>query len=180
MRINRAGSLGWVRFGRVGARGSRWVVGALTVVLVGLLVAIGVVATSQGSVDDELSAAQREVADAARAEALAFLRVDHRDMDPLIDAVLEGATGDFAEQYESQRRRLTREAVRTEATSTGEVVALGVDDLDENSATVLVAANSTVTNASTGSEGEVRYYRLRLDLVREGERWLTSNVEFVR
>ena len=83
-------------------------------------------------------------------------------MDPLIDAVLDGATGDFAEQYASQRETLTSEAVRTEATSTAEVVALGVGDLDDDSATVLVAANSTVTNTSTGSEGQVRYYRLRL------------------
>ena len=152
----------------------------LAVALVALLVAIGLVVTSQDAVDDDLTTAQREVAEAARVEALAFLTVDHTDMDPLIDAVLAGATGDFAEQYESQRDTLTSEAIRTEATSTGEVVALGVGDLDDDSATVLVAANSTVTNTSTGSEGQVRYYRLRLDLVREGERWLTSNVEFVR
>ena len=152
----------------------------LAVALVALLVAIGLVVTSRDSVDDDLTSAQREVAEAARVEALAFLTVDHADMDPLIDAVLAGATGDFAEQYESQRDTLTSEAIRTEATSTGEVVALGVGDLDDDSATVLVAANSTVTNTSTGSEGQVRYYRLRLDLVREGERWLTSNVQFVR
>lgn len=164
----------------MGVRGSRWVIGGLVVMLAALLVAIGLVATSRGSVDDDLSTAQREVAEAAQAQAVAFLTVDHRDMAPLIDAVLEGATGDFAEQYESQRERLTSEAVRTEATSTGEVVALGVGDLDDDSATVLVAANSTVTNTSTGIEGQVRYYRLRLDLVREGERWLTSNVQFVR
>lgn len=155
-------------------------IGGLAVVLVGLLVAIGLVATSQASVDDELSSAHREVAEAARAEAVAFLTVDHRDMDAVVDAVLAGATGGFAEQYESQRERLTRSAVRTEATSTGEVVALGVGEMDDVSATVLVAANSTVTNTSTDSEGEVRYYRLRLDLVLEGERWLTSDVQFVR
>ena len=152
----------------------------LSVALVALLVAIGFVATSQDPVDDELTSAQREVAAAARTEALAFLTVDHTDMDPLIDAVLAGATGDFAEQYESQRDTLTSEAIRTEATSTGEVVALGVGDLDDDSATVLVAANSTVTNTSTGSNGQVRYYRLRLDLVRRGERWLTSDVQFER
>ena len=152
----------------------------LAVALVALLVAIGLVVTSRDAVDDDLTSAQREVAEAARVEALAFLTVDHTDMDPLIDAVLAGATGDFAEQYESQRDTLTSEAIRTEATSTGEVVALGVGDLDDDSATVLVAANSTVTNTSTGDKGQVRYYRLRLDLVREGERWLTSNVQFVR
>lgn len=154
--------------------------GLLVVVLVGLLVAIGLVVSSRDQVDEELTAAQQDVAAAARAEALAFLTVDHEDMDPLIDAVLAGATGEFAEQYESQRDRLTSEAERTQATSTAEVVALGVGDQDDESATVLVAANSTVTNTSTDSDGEVRYYRLRLELVREGDRWLTSNVEFVR
>jgi Mce-associated membrane protein len=164
----------------VGERAGRWAVVGLSLALAALLVAIGLVATSQDQVDEDLTASQRDVAEAARTEALAFLRVDHTDMDPLIDAVLAGATGDFAEQYESQRDTLASEAVRTRATSTGEVVALGVGDLDDDSATVLIAANSTVSNRSTGRKGQVRYYRLRLDLVREGERWLTSNVQFVR
>lgn len=155
-------------------------VGGLAVVLVGLLVAIGLVWSARGDVDDGLSAAQREVAAAARAEAVAFLTVDHEDMDAVVDAVLAGATADFAEQYAAQRDTLVSEAERTEATSTGEVVALGVGDLDDDSATVLVAANSTVTNSGTGAEGQVRYYRLRLDLVRDDGRWLTSAVEFVR
>lgn len=155
-------------------------ISSLALLLVALVVAIGVLVTARDATDDDLTAAQREVAAAARAEALAFLTVDHNDMDPLIDAVLAGATGDFAEQYAAQRDMLTSEAIRTEATSTAEVVALGVGSLDDDSATVLLAANSTVTNTGTGSEGQVRYYRLRLDLVREGGRWLTSDVEFVR
>lgn len=164
----------------MGERAGRWVAGGLAVVLVALLVAIGLVVTRQDDVDAGLTAAQQAVAGAARREALAFLTVDHRDMDPLIDAVLDGATGGFAKQYASQRETLTSEAVRTEATSTPEVVALGVGDQDEESATVLVAANSTVTNAGTGADGQVRYYRLRLRLVREGDRWLTSDLQFVR
>ena len=164
----------------MGGRGGRWLAGALALVLVGLLVAIVLVVRSQGSTDDELSAAQREVARAARTEALAFLTVDHTDMEPLIEAVLAGATGDFKEQYASQRDELARETVRTRATSTAEVVALGVGELDADSAVVLLAANSTVANKRTGAEGQVRYYRLRLDLVREDERWLTSDVRFVR
>nr|WP_300044881.1 hypothetical protein [uncultured Nocardioides sp.] len=164
----------------MGERAGRWVAGGLAVVLVGLLVAIGLVVTRQDDIDAGLTAAQQDVAGAARREALAFLTVDHRDMDPLIDAVLDGATGGFAKQYASQRETLTNEAVRTEATSTPEVVALGVGDQDEESATVLVAANSTVTNTGTGADGQVRYYRLRLRLVREDDRWLTSDLQFVR
>ncbi len=161
-------------------RGGRWLIGALALVLVGLLVGIGVLVTSRDSVDEDLTETHHEIAAAARAEALAFLTVDHEDMDPLVDAVLAGATGSFKEQYESQREMLTSEAVRTEATSTAEVVALGVGGFTDDAGDVLIAANSTVTNSKTGSEGQVRYYRLRLSLVREGDRWLTSNLEFVR
>ena len=162
------------------ARGGRWVIGALTLVLVGLLVGIGVLVTSRDSVDEGLTETHHEIAAAARAEALAFLTVDHRNMDPLVDAVLAGATGSFKEQYESQREKLTSEAIRTEATSTAEVVALGVGGFTEDSGYVLIAANSTVANTKTGKAGQVRYYRLRLSLVREGGRWLTSDLEFVR
>ncbi|WP_210502375.1 hypothetical protein [Nocardioides xinjiangensis] len=164
----------------MGGRSGSWLGGALAVVLVGLLVAIGLVMSSRDAVDEPLTAAQQDVAAAARAEALAFLTVDHQDMDPLVEAVLAGATGEFAEEYRSQRDTLVSEAERTEAVSTPEVVALGVGDQDDDAATVLVAANSTVTNTGTDARGEVRYYRLRMRLVREGGRWLTSDVEFVR
>ena len=53
-------------------------------------------------------------------------------------------------------------------------------ELDDDSAVVLLAANSTVANKKTDGEGQVRYYRLRLDLVRKGDRWLTRDVRFVR
>lgn len=162
------------------ARGLRFLILGLAVLLVGLAAAIVVLMRSAAVVDDDLTQSQREVAAAARTEALAFLTVDHRDMDPLIDAVLAGATGDFKEQYAAQRERLVKEATRTEAISTGAIVALGVGELDDDSATVLVAANSAVTNTSIGSVPQTRYYRLKLDLVREGDRWLTSNVQFVR
>lgn len=161
-------------------RGLGFVTGGLGLVLLALVAMIVVQVSSGPAVDDDLTAAQREVAAAARSEALAFLTVDHRDMDPLIDAVLAGATGDFKEQYAAQRARLVREAKRTEAISTGEIVALGVGDMSADAATVLVAANSDVSNAETGQETQTRYFRLRLDLVREGDKWLTSNVQFVR
>jgi Mce-associated membrane protein len=151
----------------------------LAVVLVALVVGcVRVLATTDGD-DEALTDAQHEVAAAARTEALAFLRVDHRDMEPLVDAVLAGATGDFAEQYAAQRDRLVSEAERTRATSTGEVVSLGVSELGDDTATVVVAANGTVTN-SGAERPQRRFYRLRMELVREDGRWLTSDVEFVR
>ena len=60
-RISRAATLRWARFA-AWARAGRWLIGGLAVLLVGLLVAIGLVVTRQDVVDDDLTAAQQEVA----------------------------------------------------------------------------------------------------------------------
>lgn len=150
----------------------------LGMVLAALLVAIGITVVS--GQEPDLAEAHREVAAAAEREALAFLDVDYRDMEPRVDAVLGGATGEFAEQYAARRDELVGEARENRSISVPEVVAVGIGALDENSAQVLVAADSLVSNRSTGDERQPHYYRLRLDLVREGDRWLTSGLEVVR
>lgn len=126
------------------------------------------------------SVEHREAAAAAEEVALAFLRVDHRDMQAVVDAVLERATGDFAEQYAAQRDRLTAEALRSRAVATPAVVAAGVVELEDATATVLVAADSVVRNDEGEQRPEPRHYRLRIELARVDGRWLASGVEFVR
>ena len=102
-------------------------------------------------------------------------------MDPLIDAVLAGATGDFKKQYASQRETLTSEAVRTEATSTagGRRARRRRPRRRLGDGPGRGQQHGRPTRG-TGAEGQVRYYRLRLDLVREDDRWLTSDLQFVR
>lgn len=165
----------------------------LSVVLLALLVAVGVLAATRENglreletaampwqePGNELTERTRAVAEAARAETLAFLAVDYRDMDPLMDRVLEGATGEFEDQYEERREDLKKQAQEAKSISTGEVVALGVGELDDDSAQVYVAANSEVQNTSTDGTAQPRYYRLRLDLQLVDEDWLVSQVQFV-
>lgn len=127
-----------------------------------------------------LSTDYRTVSDAARAEALAFLRVDHRDMDPVVDDVLAGATGEFREQYAAGRDELVSSARRTRTTAYGTVRAVGVRSLADDRAVVLVAADVAARNRQTGGRDETREQRLRLVLERRGGSWLTSRLEFVR
>jgi Mce-associated membrane protein len=68
---------------------------------------------------------------------------------------------------------------REESVMDGEVLWAGVSDLDDDSATVLVATTGTVQNRSTGNEKVARYFRLKLDLQKVDDAWLTSNLEFV-
>ncbi len=127
----------------------------------------------------DLTQVHRDVALAARAETLALLTVDHRNMDALVERVLAGATGDFARDYGSRREALVDRAVEQRSISVGTVNALGISALDPDSATVLVAANSKSRNVSTNGTSRSRFYRFRLELVRVDGRWLTADLETV-
>ena len=127
-----------------------------------------------------LTVAHRDVALAARAEVLALLTVDHRNMEPLVERVLDGATGEFARDYAARRSDLVARAREQQSVSTGSVAALGVADLRADSAAVLVAANSRVRNVETNGAPRTDFYRLRLEMALVDGRWLLADLETVR
>lgn len=158
---------------------------ALAVVLLGLcgwlaLFALNGSAAAPGSTPAEGRAdVYTDISRAARAETLAFLEVNHKKMDELADRVLDGATGPFKEQYEGSLKSLKKAAVSQESVSKGRVDEVGLSEVDDDSATAFVAAGSTVQNKGTKGEVENRYWRIKLSMVKEGDRWLVSQLEFV-
>ncbi|MFF7788854.1 hypothetical protein [Streptomyces sp. NPDC007991] len=115
---------------------------------------------------------------AARQSALNFTSLDYRHYDRDSANVLAGATGEFKKQFTAQTNQLTKLVAQNKSVSQGQVLEAGIVRSDEDSARVLVVADSKVTNTAA-PEGEARTYRLQLDLVHEDGRWLTSDVEFV-
>lgn len=158
---------------------------ALAVLLVALVAAavyIGVrgpgadpAAVSAAAVSHEYD----DITAAARQETEAFLTVDYKDMDPTVNQVLAGATGQFEKEYEKAEVNLRSAAQQSRATSKGKVRSVGIGDLDGDSAIVYVAADSTVSNKSTGHQPQPRYYRFQLNMTRVGGTWLTANLQFV-
>jgi Mce-associated membrane protein len=139
----------------------------------------GAAATKKDSAEAVLSKQYTAVTKAAKAETLAFLTIDYKNMDPLIDKVIAGAAGDFKQQYAGARANLKSSTQQAHAVSTGKIKEIGVGDLDDNTAVVFVAVDSQVKNKSTKGAGVPRYYRLKLTMVHQGPKWLTSNLEFV-
>lgn len=166
--------------GRRGPSERTWrrIVGVLGVLAVALASAVAI-GHWQGRDEGGLTEQHEQVARAAQAQTEAFLTVDHRDMDAAIKKVLAGATGDFKKDYASRREEIIEAATRNESLSTGEVVSLGIGELDEDSALVYVAANSEVSNTTTEGTKQPRYYRLQLDMTLEDGKWLASDVQFV-
>ncbi|MCT9138336.1 hypothetical protein, partial [Streptomyces violarus] len=112
---------------------------------------------------------------AARQSALNFTSLDYRHYDRDSANVLAGATGDFKKQFTAQTDQLTQLVAQNKSVSQGQVLEAGIVRSDEDSARVLVVADSKVTNTAA-PEGEARTYRLQLDLVHKDGRWLTSDV----
>lgn len=142
----------------------------------------GVLAVQQYR-DDQRAAAEQErygdVLGAARTEVTAFINIDYRNAQDSIDAVAAGATGDFKKQYDSSTGGVVKLLQREQSVMDGSVLWAGVVDVDADSATVLAATTGTVANRSTDNTKVARYFRLKLDLQKVGDRWLTSNLEFV-
>lgn len=153
-----------------------------------LRAALALVATALGAASawlgwelherSETSSRQQDILAAARQSALNFTSLDYRHYDRDSKNVLSGATGEFAEQFSAQTAELTKLVAANKSVSEGQVLEAGIVRSDERTARVLLVADSKVTNVSS-PQGASRNYRLQLDLVYEGGRWLTSNVEFV-
>lgn len=121
---------------------------------------------------------RQDILAAARQSALNFTSLDYRRYGQDSARVLKGATGDFRKEFTAQTEELTELVARNKSVSEGQVLDAGIVRSDEDSARVLVVADSKVTNTAV-PKGEARTYRLQLDLVHEDGRWLTSDVEFV-
>lgn len=147
---------------------------AATVVVTALTIWLALGLYAQAEADQR----RQDILAAARQSALNFTSLDHRHYDRDSANVLAGATGDFKEQFAAQTKQLTELVDRNKSVSEGQVLEAGIVRSDENSARVLVVADSKVTNTAV-PQGETRTYRLQLDLLHRGGRWLTSNVEFV-
>ena len=120
-----------------------------------------------------------EVLAAATEEAEAFINISYRDAQASIDKVAAGATGKFRDQYTSASGGVLEVLKNEKSEMDGEVVYAGVVDADHDSATVIAATSGTVSNVQTGNKPVARNFRLQLELVREGDEWLTSDLQFV-
>jgi Mce-associated membrane protein len=120
-----------------------------------------------------------DVSRAASAEVRAFLGIDHENVDEQARAVLDGATGDFKQQYADELDSIKQSARDQQSAAVATVLEVGISDIDPTTATVLVAANTEVSSKSSGGEARTVRWRIRLDMVKEGGRWLTSGLELV-
>ncbi|MGH8870349.1 MAG: hypothetical protein ACRDYU_20490 [Actinomycetes bacterium] len=123
-------------------------------------------------------ALREEVLHAARQEAVNFTTIDHRHAARDMQRILDGAAGTFKKDFARGRGQVEKVITDNQAVSRGEFVEAGLVSADEDSAQALVVVDADVRN--TGQpKGTVRHYRMKMHLVQQDGRWLTSRLEFV-
>jgi Mce-associated membrane protein len=159
---------------------------AVLVLLLGAVFAVLVVrdpdtsrAATPAATDDAASR-QGAATRTAAAQVEAFLDIDHTSVEAQLEQVLEGATPDFRRQFAEQVRTITAEAERRRSSADVTLLGVGLTSFADDAATVLVAADTEVTSTvGGGTERRTVPWRIRVDLVRDGDRWLTDGLRFV-
>lgn len=155
----------------------------VVVLLLGGAAVVGGVMTWRTHGDRADTARQQErygdVLAAATTEAEAFINIRYDDAQASIDAVAEGATGEFRDQYDTSSQSVIEVLRDNKSVMEGEVLWAGVVDLDGDSATVIAATTGTVSNKQTDDKPVERNFRLQLELVLEDGQWLTRDLQFV-
>ncbi|MGH3678603.1 MAG: hypothetical protein ACRDU5_23250 [Mycobacterium sp.] len=119
-----------------------------------------------------------EFSAAARQNVVTLMSLDFNRAAEDVQRIIDSSTGQFKQDFENTAQDFIDVAKESKAVTETTVNATAVKSMDDNTATVLVAASSRVTNAA-GAKQEPRSWRLSVNLAREGDQIKMSKVEFV-
>ena len=159
------------------ARARMWLAWGLSLLLVLALAGTAVAAIAlrgQDSRDENRTAMMR----AGRQMSVDFMTYKYQTWDDDVQRVLANATGPFKQQFSETATSLKQQVTQNQASSQGEVLEAGIVSMDSDSGQLLVVIDAAVANKAAPN-GQLRHLRVKLDMVREGDRWLTADLQFV-
>ncbi|NYG06352.1 Mce-associated membrane protein [Phycicoccus badiiscoriae] len=152
-----------------------WVVVAIALVA---SLALGATRGREWYAARQTEAANAAAVAAAKQLAINFVTVDYTKVDADIARVKAGATGDFLKSYSSSASELTKVLVANQTVSSVQRTEAALVSGDQDSAIALVGVVAPTKNTAVPN-GEIKTYRMRLDLRLVGDEWKVENLEFV-
>ena len=122
--------------------------------------------------------AYAEYAAAARQAVVSLMSLDFNNAEADVSRIIDNSTGQFREDFEGAAQDFVKIAQESKVVTDVTVTAAAVQSMTDDSAEVLVAATSRVSN-TTGANQQPRSWRLSVSLQREGGQIKMSKVEFV-
>lgn len=127
---------------------------------------------------EDTEAAGRAALEAARNFAVALTTLDVADIDRTYQQVLDGATGQFKDEYSQGSAQLRQVLVDNEAAGRGIVVDAALKSVTENRVEVLLFVDQSVTNSLNPSP-RIDRNRVQMTMNLVDGHWLASEVELV-
>lgn len=115
---------------------------------------------------------------AARQVVVTLMSIDSTKAKDQVQRIIDGSTGQFRKDFQSAADDFIKVAQDSKVSTTATVQGAAVQSMTEDSATVLVAATSTISNAA-GANQQPRSWRLNVNLTRDGGQIKMSSMEFV-
>ncbi|WP_370946114.1 hypothetical protein AB5J62_00480 [Amycolatopsis sp. cg5] len=114
----------------------------------------------------------------ARSYAVTVTTYDFQNLDRNFADVLDGATGEFKDQYTGASGSLRQLIQEAKATARGTVVESGLKSATADRAEVLLFVDQSVTNAAT-KDPRVDRNRVLMTLEHHDSRWLVSSLQLL-
>ncbi|WP_163728385.1 hypothetical protein [Mycolicibacterium psychrotolerans] len=119
-----------------------------------------------------------EFSAAGRQAVVNLMSLDFNNAQENVNRIIDNSTGQFRDDFKNTAADFVKIAKESKVVTDVSVNASAVDSMSGDTADVLVAATSRVTNSS-GAKDQPRSWRLLVSLVREGDQIKMSKVEFV-
>ncbi|MDJ0441100.1 hypothetical protein QNA26_29605 [Rhodococcus qingshengii] len=130
--------------------------------------------------DAEAAKAQRlAYVQAARQGVVNILSVNFNTADSDVQRILDGATGAWRDEFSPQAAPFIDVVKQAQVVTTADITEAGLERIgDDDTAQVLIAATSKVTNAA-GANEDPRSFRVRVSLSRDSGQLKVSKMEYV-
>lgn len=114
---------------------------------------------------------------AARQGVVSLMSLDFNRAKDDVQRIVDNSTGQFREDFQAQAEEFAKVAESSKVVTEANVTATAVQTMTEDTADVLVAAASTITNAQ-GAKDDPRSWRLIVSMARDGDQIKMAKVEF--
>ncbi|ORU96005.1 hypothetical protein AWB93_23150 [Mycobacterium bohemicum] len=163
----------------------RWVpspAAAATVAAVVLVIGFAAASTYMVLQHRDATRQQRHEAEyvaGAKRGVVSMISLDFTKAKADVQRVIDTSTGPFRDDFQRRANDFIAVVEQSKAITEGTVNAAAVESVGDDSAVVLVAATSRVTNSPPGKEEPPKIWRLRVTVADEGGKYKMSKVEYV-
>lgn len=160
-----------------GRRRCRGLAALVVIVMVGALGLSAYLGWRLKQVDDT-AAAGRAALEAARNYAVILTTLDVKNIDINYQQALDGATGEFKDQYSQGSAQLRQVLIDNNAGGKGMVIDAAIKSTTKDRVEVLLFVDQSVTNAVNPSP-RIDRNRVQMTMELVDDRWLASKVEIL-